>query len=649
MPLIAPPLDIEKFEDIFKQARLRIPRYAPEWTDFNESDPGITLLQLFAWLTEMMLYKMNQVPDRNYIKFLQLLGLELRAAQPAQAHLTFSPKAGAPIVGPVRQGTQVSAQSQDGKQLIFETEVGLDLIAFSLTDLQVYDGSGFTVVTSSNSTPGTGFQPLGYEPQIGSALYLGFTPPKTLPAAPLFPLEMHFRVFLPASAQAGVPQLCSGMSLPPTPPVALVWEYRHPSNLTRWRSLNVFADGSTAFTREGYILLEGPAEIAATSEGKVTDPRFWIRVRLDSGNYGAGVTPVVDVIRPNTVMALNLATVREELVGVSEGLSGQPPFNLSKSPVAPGSLSLTVDGELWTEVEDVLSSSSSDQHFVLHAITGQILFGDGTHGEIPPAGVEIVATQYRYGGGSGGNVIAGQISSVMTAVPGVDKVTNERPAVGGRDEQNVDELREQAPALLRCRNRAVTPDDFAALAAQAGGVAKATALPLAHPDHPGVAIAGAVTVVIAPDSKDQPPQPSSDLIRSVCSYLDAFRLITTELYVRGPVYYAIRIEATIQANPYAAFDAVSRDVSKKLNHYMAPLADPAAIPPVPGWKFGQALYPNNLYSVILQAADVVAVENLRVFVDTQPHADLNRPVEVGSEGLIYGASDHDITVKPAVR
>src|SRR3954464_6087502 len=73
MPLIAPPLDTEKFEDIFRQARLRIPRYTPEWTDFNESDPGITLLQLFAWLTEMMLYKMNQVPERNYIKFLQLL------------------------------------------------------------------------------------------------------------------------------------------------------------------------------------------------------------------------------------------------------------------------------------------------------------------------------------------------------------------------------------------------------------------------------------------------------------------------------------------------------------------------------------------------------------------------------------------------
>ncbi len=645
MPLIAPPLDTEKFEDIFKQARLRIPRYTPEWTDFNESDPGITLLQLFAWLTEMMLYKLNQVPDRNYIKFLQLLGLELRPAQPATAHLTFTPKAGAPAAGPVRQGTQVSGQSPDGKQLIFETDAGLDLIPFPLSDVQVYDGSAFSIVTPANEKPGTGFQPLGYEPQIGGALYLGFKPPQALPTGRLFPLEMHFRVFLPSDFQAGVPQLCGVTNLPPAPPVSLVWEYRHPANPTRWRSLSMFEDGSTAFTREGYLLLEGPTEIAATAEGKVTEPRFWIRARLAAGSYGPGVTPQVDLIRPNTVQALNLATVRQELVGVSDGLPKQT-FTLSRTPVAPDSLTLTVDDVAWKRVDDFLSSGV-DTHYVLNNNTGQILFGDGKRGEIPPAGVEIVAVAYRYGGGTAGNVDAAKITTIMTSVTGVDKVTNERPAVGGRDEQNVDELKEQAPALLRCRNRAVTADDFASLAAQAGGVAKATAIPLAHPDHPGVEVAGAVTVVIVPDTKDQPPQPSSDLIRSVCKYVNDFRLITTELYVRGPVYQAIRIEATVQANPYAAFDAVSRDITLNLNNYMSPLADPAATPPVPGWKFGQELYPNNLYSVILKAADVVAVESLHLFVDNQPHEDLNQPVRVGPEGLIYGVAGHEITVKPA--
>ena len=89
MPLEAqtPRLDERTAEQIFLELRERIPVYAPEWTDYNESDPGITLLQLFAWLSESMLYQMNRVPERMYLKFLHLLQLELRPAQPATAHL----------------------------------------------------------------------------------------------------------------------------------------------------------------------------------------------------------------------------------------------------------------------------------------------------------------------------------------------------------------------------------------------------------------------------------------------------------------------------------------------------------------------------------------------------------------------------------
>src|SRR6266508_4318994 len=91
-----PQLDRRSFEAIKQDALLRIPRYTPEWTDWNESDPGITLIELFAWLTEMMLYEMNRVPERNYLKFLQAMGLELRASQPASVYLTFNPQPGAP-------------------------------------------------------------------------------------------------------------------------------------------------------------------------------------------------------------------------------------------------------------------------------------------------------------------------------------------------------------------------------------------------------------------------------------------------------------------------------------------------------------------------------------------------------------------------
>src|SRR5436189_1615488 len=90
MPLVAPNLDDRTFEQLLREARLRIPRYCPEWTDFNDSDPGMALVQLFAWFTELMLYQMNRVPERNYIKFLQLLNLELQPARPARTHVVFT-------------------------------------------------------------------------------------------------------------------------------------------------------------------------------------------------------------------------------------------------------------------------------------------------------------------------------------------------------------------------------------------------------------------------------------------------------------------------------------------------------------------------------------------------------------------------------
>src|SRR3954447_18029185 len=89
MPLQPPNLDDRRFADLFEEAKSLIPRYTPEWTDHNESDPGITFLQLDTWLHETILYRLNQLPERSYIKFLQLLGIELRPARPAQADITF--------------------------------------------------------------------------------------------------------------------------------------------------------------------------------------------------------------------------------------------------------------------------------------------------------------------------------------------------------------------------------------------------------------------------------------------------------------------------------------------------------------------------------------------------------------------------------
>jgi predicted phage baseplate assembly protein len=661
MPLQAPQLDRRKFDDLYREALLRIPRYAPEWTDFNESDPGITLVQLFAWLSEMMFYQMNRVPERNYVKFLQLMNLELRPAQPAVAHLTFTALAKATQTPTVPRFSRISAQPPGGGEpLIFETEADLDLVRQPLTDVQVYDGSAFTVLTSANETLGTPLRPLGWVPQVGSALYLGFDPAETPTNGRLFPRQIRWRVFLPVAVQAGVAQNCDEIEQAMTPPVKLVWEYKFPvegvaDEDLRWRRLQAYEDGSAAFTREGYILLQGPERAQPTAEGKVSEKRLWLRCRLASGSYPGGRAPNIDFIRPNTVMAKNLATVQQEVIGTSNGHPDQT-FTLRRNPVQVGSLKLSVeaaDRETdWEPVDDFLASGPEDEHYVLNATKGEIRFGDGTRGLIPAAGATIVAQEYRYGGGKAGNVSRGLINAPMTSMPGVESVLNERRAVGGQDEQDVEELKEQAPAVLRSHDRAITAEDFAALAAQAGGVAKATAIALAHPDHPGVQVPGAVTVVIVPDTTDMPPRPSSEQIRAVCRYLDKRRLLTTEVYVKGPEYQAIKVEATVVAKPYASFDTVSRNVITALNKYLNPLGSASDADTDEtnengqGWQFGEELHPTNIYKVILDVNDVETVVHLALTVNGYPHDKTSEPVVVPRDGLVYGVEDHEIVVIP---
>ena len=105
MPLenALPRIDDRNYDSLIAEVRTRIARYTPEWTpvwtDVNDNDPGITLAQVFAWLAEMLAYRMNLVPELNYIKFLQLIGIELQRRRNRRKQKSlFRCKAGSPIL-----------------------------------------------------------------------------------------------------------------------------------------------------------------------------------------------------------------------------------------------------------------------------------------------------------------------------------------------------------------------------------------------------------------------------------------------------------------------------------------------------------------------------------------------------------------------
>jgi predicted phage baseplate assembly protein len=636
MALDVPNLDTRTFDQLVAEAQRRIIRYTPDWTDFNPSDPGMTLVELFAWLAEITLYELNRVPDLTYIKFLDLLGLTLSPATPAVAELTFTPTSlTTGVVVPAR--SQISAPGTGDSPLIFETDEGLALIPYQLTHIVVDDGTVFTPVN-----PGVPFRPLGWIPQPGNALYLGFAPdPTAQPGSTAqFPGQLRILVTLPPAATAGLPQQAGKSVQPPLPPVSVVWEYLPSQDAPRWARLNVYADGSAAFTAQGYITVTGPTAITPATAADVDEPMYWLRARLASGRYPAGQEPEIDAITPNTTTARNLATVQNELLGISEAHPDQT-FQLLHFPVAPGSLDLEVREDAgqppepassrWAEVADFLSSGPDDPHFTLDPSTGTVTFGNGVQGLIPALDAEIVAVEYRYGGGAAGNVTSGKITTPLSSLPGVDSVTNARPAAGGNETQSLDDLKRDAPALLRHQQRAVTAADYASLAKQVGGVADATALPLAHPDHPGVDVAGSVTVVVVADTDGDPPAPSAELIAGVCRYLDQYRLIATELYVSGPVFVPISVRAEVTADPYAAADAVTAEAQKAVGDFLAPLQ--RAADGTRSAQFPDQFRPTELYGVLLGVPGVVAVTGLEITVDGQVQDDPRIPVDLPPGGL----------------
>jgi hypothetical protein len=586
MPLEPPPLDDRDFDRIVREAIALIPRYTPEWTDHNDSDPGITLVKLFAWMTDLLIYRVNQVPELHYVKFLQLLGIEPAPARPALADLRFAMDPAGPPTAIVPMATQVAAA---GPQLIFETDRSLVTLRATIQTLEVYDGFATTPVVEP-------FFPFGRNHRDGSALHVGFADPGPFPADPV---ELVVLVTPPVAADP----VAGFTDLPP--PADVLWEFRHTDG--GWRPVDLIRDETRGFTRSGRVQFVGPGGAVQRDRD-----RYWFRARLRTGRYDRA--PRLDAVLTNTVQATQAETVRDEVLGGSDGSVAQV-LRVARTPVV-GDLELEIDEgtgwAAWTERPDLFASGPDDRHYRLNRTTGEVFFGDGTHGRIPvhnPRLPEsnVVARRYRTGGGTAGNVTAGRITDAQSLLPdGVTGVTNPRPAALGSDEETVEQAKRRAPRELQNKGRAVTADDFEQLAMAAPGarIRRARALPLTHPRYPGARVPGTVTVLVVPDAEGPRPAPDETTLRAVCAHLDAHRLITTELYVCPPTYRRVHVEADVVVAPNADLAQVKRDVTTRLDAFFHPL----------GWEFGADVYYSDVARAVLDVAGVDRIRDNDLFI-----------------------------------
>lgn len=680
MPLPTVNLDDRRFDDILEEARRLIPQYCPEWTDHNASDPGIAIIEIFAWMTDLLLYRVNQVPDKLLIAFLEMIGVQLAPPRAAVAPVTLylSAPQDTPLV--ITAGTEVATlRTEVNEATVFSTERAGVIRPPTLTGLftantlaQVrLDAEGTAGADTAGAVrhdlaqlglPGHRFPIFQPEPRPGDALFLQLA-------------DDHSEHVLALSL--GV-ELAGGAGVNPNHP-PYVWEAWQ-GGVGRWVPCEVEYDGTHAFNVSGELILRLPA----MREGAFFDRRgYWLRCRLTNEQMHAGykVSPDLETLQVDargiTVPARHATVVMNELLGQSTGVPGQR-FRLLHGPV----LNLdpdrdvveitTAEGDtlVFTPVIDFSESGPDDRHFTLDTTSGEVAFGpsilqpDGSvyrFGATPPPEASVRLRRYQYGGGASGNVPARTLTVLKSSVPYVARVTNHAPAAGGRNGQQLEDALHRVPSLLRTRTRAVTADDYEFLAAQVPGVARARCVTpnMAVPGqtYPGSlralnVPAGQVTLallpsvslddLIGPDSDvTDPLSPltgriaperltlSAELRAAAQEELDLRRPVGTTLDLRAPQYVWVSVTATIRSYPGASRPAredVRRRAMQALYSYLNPFTGG---PDGRGWPFGRTLTLSELYGLLRGVSGVEVAEDVQVVL-TEPGQPQQRETVTGS-------------------
>ena len=670
-----PNLDDRTWSDLVSDVVALIPQYAPQWTNQGPADVGMTLVEMFAWLVEGLTYRLNQVPDKNYLAFLNLLGITRVPPQPARSFLTFAAAGGAPVV--VRQGSQAqTAATETQAPVVFETDADLTILPVNLEAAVLINKSGtsqYSNVSSYYTTHPAPGAMINIAPSQAVQLCLGFDNPT---AAPVNLLVRLFEAF-----QAVQP--------PATSEVAVSWLYSTAGTApSGWPALTVpgSADGTAGLTQDGQVGLTVPATWAsqaptgwgvpaASVADVVTSAYYWIGLRIANQSATVPLALGVSSVLFNAVSSYTALTIpAPESLGNGDGTPFQV-FPLANGPLfaTPGSatpyahLVVQVNGVTWTQAGDLPAGPGT--YYRVDPVQAQVMFGNYDplsntgHGTVPQVGDVIVATTYRYvATGAAGNVGADAVVTLRTPVPGVSSVTNLFSAYGGSDAEPVAETMRRAPQLLRNRDRAVTPDDYQTLALQASsGIASACCLPPTDAYGSGAygataygqldRSAGNVNVIVVPaigPDVSATPAPTTELLLAVTAYLDSRRDVTASLMVTGPRYLPVNV--IISASPWQSAQSsgllsspadLQVYIENQISLYLHPVVGGLE---GNGWQVGQNVYIADLYKAIMPPESMGFISQLAVQAGTPLYGGSRPPqfVPAPAAGSWVRVADYEL-------
>jgi predicted phage baseplate assembly protein len=613
MALPVPNLDDRRFQDLVDDAKRLVQQRCPEWTDHNVSDPGVTLIEAFAWMTDQLLYRLNRVPDRHYVKFLELIGVRLFPPAAARGEITFWLSASQPDAVRIAGGTQVATiRTETDDAVVFTTLDDLPIVPVKLAHVLTTADGKKHVDRTTEAVNGRDFVAFEAPPGAGNLLLVGISEP-----APSNVVRLDFQCTI------------EGVGVDPTwPPLA--WEAWTGDG---WTPCELERDATGGLNRDGEVILHVPAGHAVSVVEKL--PAAWLRARVTEPEEGQpfySASPNVRGVTASTVggttAAVHADVVVDEIVGTSEGVAGQR-YLLKRRPVVPGDRPTSVrvsddeDGwQEWTQVPDFSGSGPEEPHFVLDAVAGEISFGpavreaDGSvrgYGAVPAKGRRIKVDVYLTGGGRLGNIAPRSISILKSSIPYVSRVENRRAMAGGVEGEEIENAKVRGPITLRSRGRAVTTEDFEHLAQEV-----APELARVHAVGAGDgADAGSVRVLVVPTApaadgrlRFEQLVPSDDTLARVAARLEEARVVGTRVIVEPPVYRGITIVARLRPRPRVTPARLQEAALQALYAYFNPITGgPEGV----GWPFGRPVQMGEVYSVLQRVRGTELVEDVRLF------------------------------------
>jgi len=655
MALQAPDLDDRKFQDIVSEARSKIPIYCPRWTDYNLSDPGVTLIELFAWMVDMLLYRLNRVPEKNYIKFMELIGIRLEPPKPAAVDVTFRLSAPQPEPVTIPRGTEVATVRTETQDAIaFTTDRDFTILLPVLAHALITpDGSAFTDIMSALKNPDIHTPIFREVPAEDNALYLGYGE------------ELNGLTLV-------LPIQCTieGVGVDPRNP-PLAWEYWD-GEQERWAPLRLESDTTGGLNTDGQVVLHIPSTTLMTEVSGTQ--ACWIRCRATKpgpGQRAYSSSPRITSIVSNsigcTVPASHALRMSDEFLGHSDGNPGQR-FQLQNVPVLLREAGETIEVETedegefepWQEVGDFADSGPADLHFTCDSVSGEIQFGpsirqpsgqEHQYGKVPPGGRRIRFSSYRSGGGIIGNVGDGTIRVLKSSIPYIDSVNNMEAARGGVDAEILERAKLRAPKVLRSNIRAVTSEDFECLALEASPrVARATCISPGDTADTQSPPPGMVRLLLVPAVSEGegyiPPEQLAvprQVREQVQAYLDERRLLTTRLEIETARYVPVAVVAQVKAKKGSSHQKVAIDVEKRLYSYINPICGGLD---GRGWPFGRSLSLSELYAALQGIARVDYIEEVTIFPvepDTRQRQEATTTIMVPPDGVLC-SHKHEVMV-----